>query len=149
MAFDELPPFHCQPAELIKSLQRTHRWELRSLARHLDAPQEQALYSVIHGGTDLSLRSQSAAELGREPFDGHAIGGSLGKCTDDVVSVVAHTAPLFPEDKPIHLLGIAHELGIEACVPHGVDTFDSCYPSRIARHGTLLTSNRYSIALGS
>ena len=28
---------------------------------------------------------------------------------------------------------------IQRCVTHGVDTFDSCFPTRVARHGTLLT----------
>merc|ERR1712060_83624 len=41
---------------------------------------------------------------------------------------------------PIHLLGIADPGSIAAAVPLGIDTFDSCFPTRIARHGTLLTS---------
>jgi len=38
------------------------------------------------------------------------------------------------------LLGIADEASLWEAVPHGLDTFDSCFPTRIGRHGTLLTS---------
>lgn len=137
--FDELPPYHCEPAKLIESLDRTHRWELRSLARHLQRPNGQAMYAVVHGGTSESLREKSAATLKEHPFDGFALGGSFGRTDSDLLNVVKHTMPLLPPDRPVHLLGIAHETGIEACVPHGIDTFDSCYPARVARHGTLLT----------
>mmetsp|Transcript_4439 Transcript_4439/g.6782 ORF Transcript_4439/g.6782 Transcript_4439/m.6782 type:complete len:129 (+) Transcript_4439:1-387(+) len=43
------------------------------------------------------------------------------------------------KNKPRHLLGIADEASIHGAVKHGIDTFDSCYPTKIARHGTLLT----------
>lgn len=144
--FDELPPFHCQPSHLLESLERTHRWELRSLARHLSQPEDQAIYAVVHGGTTLDLRTKSAQVLSEHPFDGFALGGSFGKTDDDLQKVVRHTTPLLPASKPVHLLGIAHERGIEECVPFGVDTFDSCYPARIARHGTLLTRT-YAVLL--
>ena len=35
------------------------------------------MYAVVHGGTDVDLRRQSAAYLGSLPFDGFAIGGAL------------------------------------------------------------------------
>ena len=53
--------------------------------------------------------------------------------------------PLFDEgerkSKPRHLLGIADEESIRNAVTRGLDTLDSCYPTRIGRHGTLLTRN--------
>jgi queuine tRNA-ribosyltransferase len=39
------------------------------------------------------------------------------------------------------VLGIADPRSIPRIVVHGADTFDSCYPTRVARHGTLLTRN--------
>jgi len=48
--------------------------------------------------------------------------------------------PHIPEAKPNHLLGIADPESAEAVVPFGVDTMDSCNPTRIARHGMLLTT---------
>jgi queuine tRNA-ribosyltransferase len=74
------------------------------------------------------------------PFDGFAIGGSLGKDRAEMVDLLEWLLPHVPTHKPNHLLGIADEESIEACVPFGIDTFDSCNPTRIARHGNLLTS---------
>jgi len=34
IAFDELLPYHTDPKYLRKSLDRTHRWEQRSLIEH-------------------------------------------------------------------------------------------------------------------
>ncbi len=76
---DELPPYHIDPKALRDSLDRTHRWEKRSLEAHLRNPQNQAIYAVIHGGVDLALRKESCEFLTSLPFDGYAVGGSLGK----------------------------------------------------------------------
>ena len=49
--------------------------------------------------------------------------------------------PRLPDAKPNHLLGIADEASILEAVPLGVDSFDSCFPTRLGRHGTLLTDS--------
>eukprot|EP00957_Ditylum_brightwellii_P156068 11878769-Ditylum_brightwellii.AAC.1 len=41
--------------------------------------------------------------------------------------------------KPCHLLGIANERSILGAISTGIDTFNSCYPTRLGHHGTLLT----------
>ena len=62
---DELPSYHTAPDALRRSLQRTHRWEARSLRRHLElGAQGQAMYAVVHGGVDSELRRRSAEYLG-------------------------------------------------------------------------------------
>src|SRR5207245_1177768 len=53
--FDELPPYHILKDNLKHSLDRTHRWEERSLNEHLKNPQGQAIYAVVHGGIDPEL----------------------------------------------------------------------------------------------
>lgn len=138
---DELPPYHFDPKKLKKSLDRTHRWEKRSLDTHLESPNQQAMYAVVHGGVDLSLRSLSAELLSNLAFDGFAIGGSLGKNKQELVEVVNHTVPCLPPEKPNHLLGIGDLESIEQCVPLGIDTFDSSYPTKAARHGVLFTAS--------
>jgi len=55
------------------------------------------------------------------------------------VQLLQFVMPQLPGDKPNHLLGIADEPSIDASVPLGVDTFDSCFPTRLGRHNTLLT----------
>jgi len=138
--FDELPPYHIAPAELKKSLDRTHRWEKRSLDTHLANPQEQAMYAVIHGGIDAEMRKASCKYLTNLPFDGYAIGGSVGKNKEEMHELLSFTLPLLPEEKPNHLLGIGDLPSIDRSIPLGIDTFDSSYPTRAARHGVLLTS---------
>lgn len=137
--FDELPPYHITHDALKKSLERTHRWEQRSLEAHLRNPQGQAMYAVIHGGINNDLRKASCDFLTNLPFDGFAIGGSMGKTKEEMHTLLSYTLPLLPEDKPNHLLGIGDLPSIEKSIPLGIDTFDSSYPTRAARHGIALT----------
>lgn len=139
--FDELPPYHIGYDKLKTSLERTHRWEKRSLDEHLKHPNNQAMYAVVHGGIDPDLRRQSCEFLTNLPFDGFAIGGSVGKNKGEMIEMLQETMPRLPEDKPNHLLGIGDLASLEACMPLGIDTFDSSYPTRAARHGLLLTKN--------
>lgn len=138
--FDELPPYHIDKQALKKSLDRTHRWEKRSLQEHLQNKQQQAMYAVIHGGVIPEFRTESCETLTQLPFDGFAIGGSVGKNRQEMIDMLSHTVPLLPRDKPNHLLGIADLPSINAIIPLGIDTFDSSHPTKLARHGHLLTT---------
>jgi queuine tRNA-ribosyltransferase len=139
--FDELPPYHIEKSKLKKSLARTHRWEIRSLNTHLKNPNGQAMYAVIHGGVDEALRKQSAETLRDHAFDGFAIGGSVGKTKDEMITMLQSLKPHLPYDRPNHLLGIGDLLSLENAIPIGIDTFDASYPTKAARHGSLLTKN--------
>lgn len=139
--FDELPPYHIAAEALKHSIDRTHRWEKRSLEAHLQNPQKQAMYGVIHGGIDQGLRKISCDYLASLPFDGYAIGGSMGKNKEEMHNLLSFTLPHLPSDKPNHLLGIGDIASIGRSIPLGIDTFDSSYPTRSARHGVLLTAN--------
>lgn len=137
---DELPPYHIDQRKLKKSLDRTHRWEKRSLEEHLRNPNQQAMYAVIHGGINKDMRKESCNVLTKMAFDGFAIGGSVGKNREEMIEMLSYTLPNLPNDKPNHLLGIGDLPSIEAIVPLGVDTFDSSHPTKCARHGHLFTS---------
>lgn len=136
---DELPPYHIEKKALEDSLSRTHRWEERSLHTHLKNPNNQAMYAVIHGGIDAALREKSCRYLTKLPFDGFSIGGSMGRTKQEMFEVLRSTLSHLPIEKPNHLLGIGDLASIEMCIPMGIDTFDSSYPTRAARHGILLT----------
>lgn len=136
--FDELVPYHIAEKDLQTSLDRTHRWEIRSLKEHVKSPNNQAMYAVVHGGIDNELRKKSALFLANHPFDGFAIGGSLGKTKKEMIEMLTHLMPNLPQEKPYHLLGIGDIESLELSVPLGIDTFDSSYPTRAARHGLLL-----------
>jgi queuine tRNA-ribosyltransferase len=139
VAFDELPPYHTTPQKLKASLERTHRWEKRSLDAHKANENGQSLYAVIHGGLDRSLRKKSCEYLSSLPFDGYAIGGSVGKNRKEMLDLMADIMPWLPDDKPNHLLGIGDLPSIAGIVPQGIDTFDSSHPTKCARHGLLFT----------
>jgi queuine tRNA-ribosyltransferase len=136
---DELPPYHISEKDLLKSFNRTHRWEIRSLNEHLINPNDQAIYSVIHGGLNKELRAKSVEILRQYPFDGFAIGGSLGKTKEEMIEMLLGLVPKIPENFPIHLLGIGDLPSLEQAIPLGIDTFDSSYPTKAARHGTVFT----------
>jgi queuine tRNA-ribosyltransferase len=138
---DELPPYHIDADKLKRSLERTHRWEKRSLDEHLKNRQGQAMYAVIHGGVDPEMRKHSCDTLSALPFDGFSIGGSLGKTKPEMFEMLSALLPRLPDEKPNHLLGIGDLESLDACIPFGIDTFDSSYPTRAARHGFLLTAD--------
>lgn len=137
--FDELPPYHIDQQKLKASLERTHRWEKRSLDTHLKNKNGQAMYAVLHGGVDKELRKKSALYLTSLDFDGFAIGGSLGKTREEMIEMLTHAMPYLPTDKPNHLLGIGDLASLEPSIRLGIDTFDSSHPTRCARHGLLFT----------
>ncbi|MFH1253855.1 MAG: tRNA guanosine(34) transglycosylase Tgt, partial [bacterium] len=139
VCFDELPGYHTDPAKLKRSLERTHRWEKRSLDEHLKNPNNQALYAVIHGGLDQDLRRKSCEYLSSLNFDGYAIGGSLGKTRDQMIELLKFLMPTIRTDKPNHLLGIGDLESIHQIIPLGIDTFDCSHPTKAARHGQLFT----------
>lgn len=139
--FDELPPYHITPEKLKASFDRTHRWEKRSLDHHLANRQQQAMYAVVHGGVDPELRKQSCHTLGAEPFDGFAIGGSLGKTHKEMFAMLKEMMPYVPYERPNHLLGIGDLTSIEPVIQLGIDTMDSSHPTRCARHGLLFTTH--------
>jgi len=137
---DELPPYHISPKALRSSFDRTHRWEKRSLDEHIKNPNNQAMYAVVHGGIDKALRKESALYLQGLPFDGFAIGGSVGKDKNEMHEMLQHTVPILPYHLPIHLLGIGDLPSLDSGIRLGIDTFDSSHPTRCARHGLLFTS---------
>ncbi|MDW8031537.1 MAG: tRNA guanosine(34) transglycosylase Tgt [Candidatus Bipolaricaulota bacterium] len=121
-----------------RAMERTHRWALRALEHfHKVADEHQAIFGIVQGGAYKDLREQSARFISSLDFDGLGIGGSVGRSKEDLYNVLDWTIPLFPEDKPRHLLGIGEIEDIFHAVARGVDLFDCVAPTRMARNGTL------------
>ena len=139
--FDELPPYHMDERALRRSLDRTHRWEKRSLEEHLKDPKHQAIYAVCHGGINSDYRKESAEYLSNLPFNGFGIGGSLGKNREELGFVLDNTIPHLRPEAPRHLLGIGDIPSMADSIPKGIDTFDSSYPTKAARHAVALTDS--------
>lgn len=146
MAFDELTAPLASPGVIREAMDRTHAWAERCLARHDALNAEhianheplQALFGVVQGAREETLRKQSANFLGKRNFDGYGIGGVFEP--GEIPTVVKWVNETLPENKPRHLLGMGSQpadlfLGVE----YGVDTFDCVAPTRQARNGALYT----------
>jgi queuine tRNA-ribosyltransferase len=137
LAFDE-PTSPLHDADYTRSaMERTHRWATRCLEARRRA--DQALYGIVQGGAFEELRSASAKFIGGLPFDGVAIGGSLGKSKGDMHSVIEWSNAQLPEAWPRHLLGIGEPEDLFSCVERGIDQFDCVSPTRLGRHGQVYT----------
>lgn len=141
LPLDILPPYHYSYDNVKESLHRSHRWMARSYIAHERNKKGQAMYGILHGGMSLTLRRDSAAFLREHNFDGHAIGGALGKNREELLWLMKKIVPMLPSHKPIHVLGIADPFSIPKLVPLGCDTFDSAYATRVGRHGSMLTDD--------
>ncbi len=133
MAFDECTSPLSDYEYTKKALGRTHRWAKDSLKYH---DKKQALYGIVQGGWFKDLRLSSAEFINSLPFEGIAIGGSLGKSKKDMHKILKWVIPLLDE-RPRHLLGIGGIDDLFECVELGIDTFDCVAPTRIARRGSL------------
>lgn len=137
---DECPPYHLDRDYTAKSMEMSHRWEMRSFEefkRHNDG--RQGLYGIVQGGVYEDLRKESCDFISGNDFFGTAIGGSLGVTIDQIYDeVVSWCMPNLPEDRPVHLLGIGSFRDVFSGVRYGIDTFDCVTPTRIARHGWAL-----------
>lgn len=138
-SFDECTSPLSSYAYTKKALERTHRWEKRSLK--VFHGKKQALFGIIQGGEYKDLRTKSAEFIASRDFDGFGIGGSLGKSKKDMYKVLDWTIPLLPENKPRHLLGIGNPEDIREAVKRGIDLFDCVIPTRLGRNGTALTKD--------
>ncbi len=137
---DECTPYHVPRAYTRDATERNLRWARRCLdAFHeLGMSSRQALFGIVHGGVYADLRRLSATEIGAMDFDGFGIGDCLGETKSDWYEVVELVAPLLPEDRPRHLLGVGEPDDLVEGTLRGIDTFDCAMPTRIARHGQAL-----------
>ncbi len=153
MAFDDCPPSvdptagdgaarpvsrrerRYDHAERLKTAnERTVRWLERCKQAHA-RPDEQALFGIVQGGTDLDQRTWSAQRICNIELPGYAIGGvAVGETTADIARVVRHTAPLLPDEKPRYLMGVGYDRDLVAAVRAGVDMFDCVLPTRNGRN---------------
>jgi queuine tRNA-ribosyltransferase len=133
MAFDECTSPLSDYDYTRRAMQRTHDWAGLSLRYH---DQNQALYGIVQGGWFEDLRRESTEFIASLPFEGIAIGGSLGNCKADMHQVLDWVVPGLDE-RPRHLLGIGEIDDIFEGVQRGMDTFDCVSPTRIARRGNL------------
>jgi queuine tRNA-ribosyltransferase len=124
---------------LAEANERTVRWLERCKKAHA-RPDDQALFGIVQGGTDLDRRTHSAEQITQVDLPGYAIGGvAVGEGFEEIVSVVRHTARLLPEDRPRYLMGVGYERDLVAAIRAGVDMFDCVLPTRNGRNANAFT----------
>ncbi len=139
ISFDECIPYPSSYEYTKDSVDRTLRWAKRGKDAH--TRKNQALFGVVQGSEYPDLRKYCAQELVKMNFDGYSIGGtSVGEDKKTHYEMLDYTLPYLPEDKPRYEMGIGAVNDILEAVERGVDMFDCVLPTRIARHGTLMTS---------
>ena len=147
MVLDHCPKFGDSSATIKSATEHTSSWAERSLAKLAEIKDKKTkplpqLFGIIQGGVDLKLRKWSASTLTNLDFDGFGIGGlSIGEPKKLMYNVLRHQLPLLPENKPRYLMGVGSPGDILKSIALGVDIFDSVFPTRNARHGTIHTYN--------
>lgn len=173
LVLDELvSPLHNR--DYVKqSLERTHRWEMRSydyFHKHLAKSTNPGaqLFGILQGVYDKEIRQAEAEWISQQDFSGVSIGGSFGtseyyggdevdwaaaKAIDETLEWVV---PVLPEEWPKHALGIGEVRDFFACIERGIDMFDCVAPTRRARNGSLYISpksggsvdNKFTLLIG-
>ena len=136
MVFDECTPHPATERAADHSMRLSLRWAERSKREwERGAATANALFGIVQGGMHETLRDESLAGLAAIGFDGYAIGGlSVGEPKEDMLRILAHTAPRLPPDRPRYLMGVGTPEDIVAGVASGIDMFDCVLPTRNARH---------------
>lgn len=139
MSLDECVHYPATYDYMKNSVERTLRWAKRGQIAH--KREDQALFGIVQGGEFADLRKYCAEELSKMNFPGYAIGGtSIGEPKDVMFKMIADTTPYLPFEKPRYLMGVGSVDAILEGISLGVDMFDCVLPTRIARHGALMTS---------
>lgn len=145
MAFDECTPYPCAYDYARQSMDMTHRWLDRCMAR-FDSTEglygyPQTLFPIVQGSTYPDLRRQSAEVIASKDRPGNAIGGlAVGEPAEEMYAMIELVNEILPAHKPRYLMGVGTPANILEAIARGVDMFDCVMPTRNARHGILFTT---------
>ena len=142
MSFDECVDARADYDYIKKSMERTIRWAKRGLDYHKEySHPDQSLFGIIQGGLFKDLREKSLMETTAMDFDGFSIGGlSVGESKEEMIDILRFTTPMLPENKPRYNMGVGTPDYLFESFEAGIDMADCVLPTRMARHGTALTS---------
>ena len=140
MQLDECLKLPAARDEIARAMQLSLRWAERSRRAFEKNKNGTALFGIVQGGDDLTLRAESARALTGMDFQGYAIGGlAVGEPQDVMLKIVAETTPMLPADRPRYLMGVGTPHDLLEAVACGIDMFDCVLPTRNGRHGMAFT----------
>lgn len=146
MAFDECCPGTADYQYAKNSMERTHRWLDRCIAR-FDSTEDlygykQHLFPIVQGCVYKDLRQDAAKYLRDLDRDGYAIGGlAVGEPTEQMYNMIEVVNDILPQNKPRYLMGVGTPWNILEGIERGVDMFDCVMPTRNGRNGMIFTQN--------
>ncbi|MBO4588150.1 MAG: tRNA guanosine(34) transglycosylase Tgt [Bacteroidales bacterium] len=144
MAFDECCPGDADHRYAKQSMELTHRWLDRCLARFNETEPlygyDQMLFPIVQGCQYRDLRIESANYIAERTTSGCAIGGlAVGEPTEVMYEMIEVVNDILPKDKPRYLMGVGTPQNILEAIMRGVDMFDCVMPTRNGRNGLLFT----------
>jgi queuine tRNA-ribosyltransferase len=145
MALDHVVPGTAERQAVEDALDRTARWLDRARARHAAlaaaAPDRQALWPIVQGGTLVDLRRRAASRvLDSGAWTGLAIGGlAVGEPRPAMYATLEALEPSLPPAMPRYLMGVGFPEDLLEAVARGMDLFDCVAPTRNGRNGQAFT----------
>ena len=139
MPLDECVEYPTTYAYAKSALERTLRWLDRSIKAK--KREDQVLFGIVQGAFFEDLRRESALRTMERELFGYAIGGlSVGEPKEIMVEMAQLVCEELPWEKPRYLMGVGMPEDLLMAIGVGVDMFDCVAPTRMARTGTLFTS---------
>ncbi|MEA2055109.1 MAG: tRNA guanosine(34) transglycosylase Tgt [Candidatus Thermoplasmatota archaeon] len=130
LSLDDCPSYPYDKKRVALSVDKTIKWASRC--------QGKGRVAILQGGTFEDERIRCAKAIAKMNFDGFAIGGlCIGEPKEDMHRMVKATIPYLPKNNFRHLMGVGSAEDIIGAIKKGVDIFDSAFPTRNARHGTV------------
>jgi queuine tRNA-ribosyltransferase len=121
------------------AMERSLRWGERCAGARRRP--DQAVFGILQGGADRTLRRASARATAAQGFDGFAHGGlGLGEAGALRAELLAECHAELPPGAPRYLMGLGKPEDLILSVERGVDLFDCVVPTRNGRHGVLFTT---------
>ena len=151
MVLDVCPSAVAERSVLEEAVSRTALWARSgrdAFAAHPDAAQRQCQFGIVQGGAEVDLRRESAERTVEIGFDGYAVGGlSVGEERPAMLAALEACTAVLPADSPRYFMGLGDPVGIVEAVARGIDMFDCVLPTRLGRHGTVLSdAGRYNLS---
>ncbi len=138
MVFDICLSLPAPEDQVEEAAELTLRWSERALAAHRRP--DQALFGIVQGGVSPKLRRRSARATAGLGFPGFGIGGlSVGESAAERNQAVEAGVSELPSGLPRYLMGVGDPDGMLESIARGVDMFDCVWPTRLARHGKVLS----------
>ena len=147
MCLDTMPLMEHSKEEIELAVNQTASWAKRckethqELQKKIPKSKQQLLWGITQGGIHPDLREKSAKQLKQLDFDGYSIGGlALGETLEQEMKMIKIHKKIIGDEKPCYLMGAGNPPEIVEAISLGVDMFDSRFPTKCARHGTIFTS---------